>query len=197
MSNAVKAVLAVIGGVGAVGGLLAVSIPVKDVITINQFSWTYTMDISEYKTMKGSGWSVPEGGRVTRTYTSQKDTIKTQVGTDSEGKAIYVETPVYAPYYEYDYETWVFKTNIISCGIDKAPYFKDYPLIKKEDGVDSIGDEKISNTTQRYYIHGKDKRDEGVTYEVTYDQWDKMELGGTIKVKHFRFGDHALSFDFC
>ena len=99
MSNAVKAVLVVIGGLGAVGGLLAVSIPVKDVITINQFSWTYTMDISEYKTMKGSGWNVPEGGRVTRTTTKQKSEIKTQVGSDSDGKPISVTTPFYDPYY--------------------------------------------------------------------------------------------------
>lgn len=196
MKNVVKAVCVALSGLGVVGGICALAIPVHDTIEITQFSWTWTEDIYEYKTKRSSGWSVPSGGRMISVTTREKDRIKTLVGTDSNGNNKYVETPVYAPYYEYEYDDWVFKTNIISCGNDKDPYFKDVNLIVKEEGKTSIGDEKIGKTHMQFYIHGKNSKGVGTTYEVSEDQWYKMELGGKVKVKHFRFNNDVISFDF-
>lgn len=197
MKNIVKVIGGLLGGVGLVGGICALAIPVHSTIEINQFSWTWTEDIYEFKTHRSSGWRIPDGGRMLSVTTREKEKIKILVGTDEKGNNKYVETPVYAPYYEYEYDDWSFKTNVISCGNDKNPYFKDVNLVVKEEGKTSIGDEKIGKTHMQFYIHGKDSKGVGTTYEVTEDQWYRMELGGKVKVKHFRFGDNVLSFDFC
>lgn len=193
----VKAIAAAVTAILAVSGIAAVSIPVSEKITVKRFSWTYTMDILEYKTKHSSGWSVPKGARVTETRTRELRKEKTLIGVDDKGNNKYIETPIYAPYYEYDYEDWVFKTNIISCANDKVPYYKDYNLQIKEEGVTSVGDEKIGDLHEKYYIHGFNSKNEPVTYEVNRDQWDRIEMGGTIIIKHHRFNDNVLSFDFC
>lgn len=93
MKNVVKAVCVALSGLGVVGGICALAIPVHDTIEIARFSWTWTEDIYEYKTKRSSGWSVPSGGRIISVTTREKDRIKTLIGTDEKGNNKYVETP--------------------------------------------------------------------------------------------------------
>lgn len=167
-------------------------IPVHDTIAVNSFSWTYEMSIEEYKTVKDSGWYVPDGGRVYNSYRKEKET-KTVTEYDSNGKAVTKEVKVYDIYYEYEIEKWRFKTNIITVGNDRNPYFKEYNFHRANPDTISIGDERCGNTYQHHYVHGTDNDGNSKQYEIDETRWHELEIGGKIKISHFRFGDNVLS----
>ena len=167
-------------------------IPVHDTIIVDSFSWTYEMNVEEYKTVKDSGWYVPDGGRVYNSYRKEKET-KTVTEYDSNGKAVTKEVKVYDTYYEYEIEKWKFKTNIITVGNDRNPYFKEYNFYRANPDTISIGDERCGNTYQHHFVHGVDSGGNFKQYEIDEARWRELEIGGKIKISHFRFGDSILS----
>ena len=185
---------ATIGGI-----LLGISLlcflfmPVHDTLTVKSFSWEYTMNIEEYKTVKDSGWDVPDGGRVYNSYKKKRDTKTVVVGYDSDGKPITEEQDVYDIWYEYEIEKWKFKTNIITCGTDRNPYFREYNFYKANPNTNTVGDEREGSRKQKYFIHGIDDKNLPITMEIDGQRWHELEIGGKIEVSHLRFGDNVLS----
>ena len=177
----------------AVSILLLLFIPVHDTIIVDSFSWTYEMNVEEYKTVKDSGWDVPDGGRVYNSYRKKRGTKTVSDGYDSNGKAKTKEVDVYDIYYEYEIEKWKFKTNIITVGNDRNPYFKEYNFYRANPDTISIGDERCGNTYQHHFVHGVDSGGNFKQYEIDEARWHELEIGGKIKISHFRFGDSILS----
>ena len=168
-------------------------IPVHDTITVNSFSWTYEMSVEEYKTVKDSGWDVPNGGRIYNQYKKKHGTKTVFDGYDSDGKPKTKEEDVYDTYFEYEIEKWKFKTNIITVGNDRNPYFKEYNFHRADANTVSIGDERCGNTYQHHFVHGVDNEGNFKQYEIDETRWHELEIGGKIKISHFRFGDNVLS----
>lgn len=62
------------------------------------------------------------------------------------------------------------KTN----GVNKTPYWGDVTL-------DS--DEKISTQSENYYITGSNKKNKSSKVSLSFDDWNSLEIGQTVKVK--------------
>lgn len=66
-----KPLICILGGVLGIAALITLIIflvtPKTKVVTVDEISWKYCVDIEEYKTVNESGWSLPSNAHLTRT----------------------------------------------------------------------------------------------------------------------------------
>lgn len=84
----------------AIVGMIWIFSPKTEMVTIDSFGWERSIEIEEYKTVKESDWSVPNGGRVydenieIKTYVQVLDHYETKTRTWTEQVIDHYETYV-------------------------------------------------------------------------------------------------------
>lgn len=175
-------VIAISTGIIGVGSLALLAIPVKETIKVDYVGWKYSVEVEEFKTLEETGWTVPEGGRVKKSEKRFYKNEEINMGKDSNGKEMKVTRPVYKTYYTYDIDKWVYKTTLYTTANDRNPHYDvTYKLAENE---------RFGKKSESYYILNN-----GEEWECNKAIWDCAELGGTIEIKHFRFGKTILKME--
>ena len=122
-----------------VGALIFLFAPIKEVATVTDFSWSRSVAIEEFQTVRESGWSVPSGGRTydtreeIRNYTQVLDHYETVTKEKSRQVLDHYET--YYTYSdngngtftEHEHSSPVYKTEYYT-ETEEKPVYKQVPV---------------------------------------------------------------------
>lgn len=180
---------------------------------VDGFSWTRTISIERYRTVHESGWFPPAGSynvwteiRIaryepiyetrTRTVyhpqTSYRDlgngsvqSYDSSYTTTDTYLELVGQNPIYATWYEYDIDKWIFQRSEVSSGKDREPYWPDYDL--NLDGFTVIGAERIGGRNELYQVVFEtiktDKENKILTHNVSLKEWMEYKNDTTYKLK--------------
>jgi len=59
-----------------------------------------------------------------------------------------------------------------------------------------LDDERRRNVKKTYEVIGESNGDAAATYDITEADWNRLEVGGKISFKKFRFGKHIWDIEF-
>lgn len=106
---------------------------------------------------------------------------------------VYKDVPVYDTKYYYDIDKYVFARTEKTQNANKNPYWPENLPVEKSNP--SIGDERVSAKREKYmisaYIEGT-KMSEQKEYTVDFNEWNKINVGSTIKCKVYITGKIKL-----
>lgn len=105
---------------------------------------------------------------------SSRPIYETYYETQEYQESVYRDEPIYQTKYYYEIDKWIYERSVKTNGVDKTPYWGDVTL-------DS--DEKISTRSENYYITGSNKRNKSSKVSLSFDDWNSLEVGQTVKVK--------------
>lgn len=195
-----------------IGGIVWLCIPKEHDLTIREMTWERNINIEKYAWVDDSGWSLPSGARLKYTneeiytYTQvfshyetktrevvvgyetkvvgyrdlgngQFEEITQQVpvyGTEEYQEAVYDSVPVYETKYYYEIQRWIHGRNVKTSGSGLEPYWGEVVLGEKE---------RQGTSSETYTIVGVDEDGEAMKVTVSYDDYMKLEVGATVKVK--------------
>lgn len=106
--------------------------------------------------------------------TSTRPIYETYYETETYEDPVYRDEAVYRTKYYYEIDKWLYERSVKTSGIDKSPYWGDVFL-------DS--DERVSNKTETYSIIGLNQKEEEKSLSLSYDDWNSLEIGQTVKLK--------------
>ncbi len=176
-----------------------VAIPVYGTMKVTQLRWSWDIPVYEYTVHDESQWnSAPDGA-----YDIHKEwevsnwrTVKTGEWRDENGNThdITHQEPVYSWRYYYKINKWDHVRDINNCGIDRDPHEAECELPFNVSSP-AIGDLKRGEHTEYYEVFGVSQK-ETVRYNVSFEDWKKIEIGGSISYKKYRFGDKIWDIQF-
>lgn len=106
--------------------------------------------------------------------TSTRPVYETYYETEIYQDPVYRDEPVYKTKYYYEIDKWLYERSVKTSGVDKSPYWGDICL---------AFDERISNKTEAYSIIGLNNKEKEKIVSLSYDDWNSLEVGQTVKVK--------------
>lgn len=169
--------------------ILFFSIPVHGTMTVTRTRWNWDIPVQEYKVCHDSRWySAPDGAyNIKKEYRYHYSTVH-KVGK------ITSTTPHYDWHYEYDINKWCSTYTIPSNGFDHKPHEAECNL-PYDVPTPNIGDQRRRARVETYEAIGETE-DKTVTYEMSKADWEKVEVGGKIRYKKFRFGHKIWDIEF-
>lgn len=129
-------------------------------------------DISTYTRDLGNGYFEEEEIK-TPVYETYND-------TETYQEPVYKDVAIYKTKYYYDIDKWLFERNVKTTGQDKNPYWGETNLAE---------DERVSDKTEMYKIKGINEKEKEENVNLSYDQWEEIEKGQTLKFKVSIFGN--------
>jgi len=105
---------------------------------------------------------------------SSRPIYETYYETEEYQEPVYRDEPIYQTKYYYEIDKWIYERSVKTNGVNKTPYWGDVTL-------DS--DEKISRQSENYYITGLNKKNKSSKVSLSFDDWNSLEVGQTVKVK--------------
>ncbi len=185
---------------------------------IDNFYWTRIISIERYQSVHESGWHNPIGSynvrseiriaryepiyqtrtrTVTHPQTNYRDlgngavqSYTTYHTTTETYQEVIGQKPIYATWYEYDIDKWLFQRKEISAANDRKPYWPNYNL--NLDGFTVIGAERVGGKTELYQVlfetSNPNKEEKIFTYEVNQDEWYRYNTNLTYELKINHFG---------
>ncbi len=142
-----------------------------ETIAVEKISWSYNIQIEKEVLCEESGWSLP----ATATLIEKKrERYKRKY--DSDGNYIGWQ---YKTKYYYEIMRWKYERDVKTSEENDTPYYGDPNLATNE---------RISQKTEEYFIHGVNQDGESVVYSISYDDWLKIGPGDTLVVKVSIFG---------
>lgn len=182
---------------------------------VNGFSWFRDVTIEKYQTVHGSGWSEEAGAYNVRTslrFHHNDPVYENRTKTTHVSKTCYrdrgngstesydcsydtTETysvkvrddPVYATWYEYDVDKWLYERTAHAEGNERDPHWPEYTLNRIDQKV--IGAERISGTPEAYTVHFRSTgvKQKDYTYTTSESEWMRysMEVVYPLKVNTF------------
>lgn len=111
--------------------------------------------------------------------TAQRPVYKTRTVTYQE--PVYKDVPIYQTKYTYDIDKWVHQSNKTTSGEDKSPYWSDYECKNKE---------REGSRSETYQITVRTEDGEVDKYSVSFETWQALQQGQTVKLK-VSLGGHA------
>lgn len=106
--------------------------------------------------------------------TSSKPIYETYYETETYNEPVYRDEAVYRTKYYYEIDKWLYERSVKTSGNDKEPYWGEVIL-------DS--DERVYYEGESFFIMGLNKKEETKTISLSYEDWDSLELGQTVKLK--------------
>ncbi len=106
--------------------------------------------------------------------------------TEYYSSAVYRKEPQYATKYYYEIDKWVHSYNVITSDYNKSPYWGEYTLTNKTRKGKSFEQYSIIG-----YIDNKEK-----SFNLSYSEWNKLNVGDTITFTTYRFNNEILSFTY-
>ena len=117
---------------------------------------------------------------------------RTEYRTETYEEPVYRNEPVYATKYYYDIDKWVKADESRSSGYDQEPYWNE-PDLPETVSAPKYGDRRKGMRTGQYYAVITSKKGGEYRKELTFEQWQALSEGDTIKYKTSRFSDKPLS----
>ena len=202
--------LKVIGGIIAAGLILWFIIHIityRQIVTttVTYIGWDTAIQVQRYQTNNHGDWYVPNGGRVTNSYTKQRGTVRVldhyernrhtrsggYTGTGKNRRSlpdvvyytsdpVYRNDPVYDTWYEYDLDEWTFIEPLRAKGTGHEWYMPDTSDGTYND-IPQIGNKRLGMPMTHFFIvfHG-DKQD--YTADMPEDRWKMHAMGGRYDI---------------
>lgn len=106
--------------------------------------------------------------------TSSRPIYETYYETETYEEPIYRQEPVYLTKYYYEVDKWLYERSIQTSENDKNPYWGEFTL---------ASDERVSSKNESFFITGLNKKDEQKVIELSYEDWNSLKVGQTVKLK--------------
>lgn len=113
--------------------------------------------------------------------TRREPVYETYYETEYYDEPVYRNEPVYKTKYYYEIDKWLFDRSLETYGYDKSPYWEDVSNLKS--------DEREASRKEKYYIKGTNSKGKYKEIEMSYDEWNDVMVGDTVKVKVSIFGN--------
>lgn len=169
--------------------ILFFSIPVHGTMTVTRTRWNWDIPVQEYKVCHDSQWySAPEGAYNIKVKREIHHYVHVKTGKSS------VSVPVYGSKYYYNINKWCSSYKIPCNGFDHKPHEAECNL-PYDVSAPNIGDQRRCARVETYEAIGETE-DKTVTYEISKEDWEKVEAGGKIRYKKFRFGHKIWDIEF-
>lgn len=170
---------------------ITILLPKTAIMKVTELSWTRSIEIEEYKTVRESGWTLPSGGRMVYTNlevksyiqvldhyetktVSKSETYISGYQTQTKQVPVYRSDPVYATKYYYDIERWKYDRTETSSGVDGEPYWPEVSLSDKE---------REGKKHQKYFVKVYsilDQKKEEKSYTISYELWEQLRVNDEI-----------------
>lgn len=106
--------------------------------------------------------------------TSKKEITETYYETEVYTELITHYESVYETWYYYETDKWLYERSINTRGKDKLVYWGD---------LDLEPDERESSRNEKYYVTALLENGKTQTIVFSYEDWNSMEVGETVRVK--------------
>ena len=183
-----------------IGLICFFAVPVKGTMIVEKTKWCWAIPVYEYSVHEENQWnSAPDGA-----YDISKsreihhwDTVVDSEWTDNNGNKHQSthDEPVYRWKYYYKINKWDFIQDICSVGFDKKPYEAECNLEFNVVNA-KIGDRKRGEHKEEYQVFGNIGSGKDIWYDLDKSDWEKIEIGGKISFKKFRFGSKIWDISF-
>ena len=107
--------------------------------------------------------------------TSEEPIYDTRTWTETRQEPVYVSIPVYETKYYYDIERWIHKEWLKTSGTTDEPYWHELDLIPDT--------EREGEHKETYTIKVENKKEKEFTYNLSYDDWSKINKDSMLTVK--------------
>lgn len=108
---------------------------------------------------------------------------ETYYETETYQEPVYRDEPVYAIKYYYEIDKWLYERTISTSELNQNPYW----------GETNLGNnERIFSKTEKYYIIGINSKGKERTIALDYEDWIKLSVNQTVKLKASIFGEGEL-----
>lgn len=166
--------------------ILLFAVPVKGEMKIDRLRWNWDIPIQKYTAVSKSSWNSPP-------FDAYDVKVRKEVHHYTHvGK---VRVPVCRNKYYYKVNEWEDSRMICNSGYDRNPHEKECSIPFEIDKP-KLDDERRRNVKKTYEVIGESNGDTAVTYDITEADWNRLEIGGTISFKKFRFGKHIWNIEF-
>lgn len=109
----------------------------------------------------------------------QEPVYRTEYYEESHEEPVYKDVPVYKTKYYYEIDRWFYKDKVVTSGNDKEPIWGEVVLGNLE---------REGKRTEVYTISAYNSKEELKEYTLSYDAWNNINIGDTIRVKVHVFG---------
>lgn len=111
--------------------------------------------------------------------TQNEPVYETYYEEEKYQEPVYKSIPIYKTKYYYEIDKWQYERSVKTEGKDKQPYWGEVILEEKE---------RKGSVYETYYIVGADEK--GKTYDInlSYEQWQKINIDDFVKVKIYVTG---------
>lgn len=120
----------------------------------------------------------------------QTPRYRTETRTETYQEPVYRNDPVYQTKYYYYIDRWKVIDTKTTSGTTRSAYWPELDLPTKVSNP-RLGDRKIGNTTEKYYVEVVDSTNETRYIEMDYSIWIEYS-NKTIEYKTFRFSHKPL-----
>lgn len=175
--------------------ILFLGIPVHGTMEVSSLRWNWDIPIEQYQVVHHDSLSHPPSDAydtyttLETYYTTRTETYTVYVNGHSQTRTRTVQVPHVRTRYHYKTNEWRHDHYICNSGTDRKPFEKECS-IPFDVSNPQLGDVRRRDTKKTYEVLGYDKvREKYATYEVSEGDWERIEEGGTISFKRFRFGD--------
>lgn len=188
MNDDTKAGLVAIGLILAFAALIVFLMTYRSETNaqVVQLRWSRAIDIQRYQTVQESDWSVPDGGRETRSYLAYHHSVTYISGYISSemcsGKPVVcttVRTPIYSSYpvyqtkYDYDIDRWITVRTPERHGVGTAAVWPDVSDLKE--GT-ALGSERAATRYSKYTVAFTDN----YSLDMTEERWRAFQPGQKV-----------------
>lgn len=105
---------------------------------------------------------------------SSRPVYDTYYETEYYQSPVYKDEPVYRTKYYYEIDKWLYERKVMTSSKDNKPYWGESKISK---------DERESSKHEAYYINAVNSDGKTDKYTISYDYWDTLKVGESIKVK--------------
>ena len=105
---------------------------------------------------------------------SSRPIYETYYETEIYQEPVYRNEAIYRTKYYYEIDKWLYERSVKTNGVDKEPYWGNVTL---------YSDERISVKSENYYISGLNKKNKSSKISLSFDDWNSLEIGQTVKLK--------------
>ena len=181
---------------------LFVVVPVKETAKVTATWWDWQIPINKFSVVTHTSSTYPRGADVYDIHEEHKRHTKTVTDegayTDSDGHhhpaRTHTET-YYTTEYHYKRNEWVFSYNVPASGTDHEPHEAECSIPWTIENP-QLGELTRGSVVETYGVMGTNEGGEGVNYDVSKEDWERIEKGGTISYKRHRFKDNIYDITF-
>lgn len=112
--------------------------------------------------------------------TSKSEITEIYYDVESYVSEVTRQEEVYRTKYYYEIDKWLYERSVKTNGNDKLVYWGDTNL---------KSDERESNRSESYYIIALDKNGKSQKIFLSYEDWNSLNVGQTVRVKVSRLGE--------